>query len=317
MDRRGVLGVAATAGAMTLAGPAVARAQDSTGLRARDIAAARRAFQAGDYTLLQRALPHLLARARADLARGPLAAARAAGVYVVASQLAVKQDLTSAAGTWADHAADAARRSGRPGLLAAAARASATPLRRTGRSQRALDLLAEAHRHLAADTADHRAVDAAGMVALTASYTAAQALDQATALEFAQLADDSAARLRRLPPPPGAAVELSGAQCALYRIGIHRDLGDPDAALSWARRLHAAALPTRERQARAATDTARALLAVGDIAGAFGQLRAVERAAPQEARRPSVRALTATVADRRPTLPGLAAFTARTAPGPR
>ncbi|MBA4867031.1 hypothetical protein H1V43_38220 [Streptomyces sp. PSKA54] len=75
------------------------------------------------------------------------------------------------------------------------------------------------------------------------------------------------------------------------------------------------ALPTAERRARAATDTARALLAADDVAGAFARLQQVEAAAPQEARRPSVRALTDEVAARRPGLPGLAAFTRRTAAG--
>ncbi|MYZ41334.1 hypothetical protein GT002_41070, partial [Streptomyces sp. SID4917] len=52
----------------------------------------------------------------------------------------------------------------------------------------------------------------------------------------------------------------------------------------------------------AATDTARALLDAGDAAAAFAQLRLVELAAPHEARRPSVQALTA--ADHPQTRPG-------------
>ena len=43
----------------------------------------------------------------------------------------------------------------------------------------------------------------------------------------------------------------------------------------------------------------------GDVAGAFAQLRLVELTAPEEARRPSVRALTAKVAAARPGLAGL------------
>ncbi|WP_330342504.1 hypothetical protein [Streptomyces sp. NBC_00557] len=49
-------------------------------------------------------------------------------------------------------------------------------------------------------------------------------------------------------------------------------------------------------------------LDAGDAAGAFAQLRLVELAAPAEARRPSVRALTARIAEHRP---GLAAYTHR------
>lgn len=94
--------------------------------------------------------------------------------------------------------------------------------------------------------------------------------------------------------------ELPAAQCAL--IGIHRHLGDIDTALVHTARLRPAAA---ERRAREAPDTARALLDAGDLAGAFAQLRPVEGAAPAEARRPSMRPLTARIAERRPGLPGL------------
>ncbi|MDX3246145.1 hypothetical protein PV408_31315 [Streptomyces sp. ME18-1-4] len=49
------------------------------------------------------------------------------------------------------------------------------------------------------------------------------------------------------------------------RVGIHRELGDVDRALAYAAGLVPAVLPEPERRTRAATDTARALLAVGDV----------------------------------------------------
>ncbi|MFD3962051.1 transcriptional regulator, partial [Streptomyces bacillaris] len=85
---------------------------------------------------------------------------------------------------------------------------------------------------------------------------------------------------------------------------------------AYAADLESTALPTPERQARAATDTARTLLAAGHVPAAYVQLQLLERAAPQEARRPSVRALAAEVAARRPDLPCITAFTRRTAPRP-
>jgi hypothetical protein len=154
------------------------------------------------------------------------------------------------------------------------------------------------------------------MAALTAAYTAAQAHLPATAGDFAAQADQTAARLARLPYAAGRPRELTAGQCTLYRIGIHRHLGDLDTALAHARRLHPAQLPTAERRARAATDTARALLDAGDPAGAFAQLRLVELAAPLEARRPSVRALTARIAELRPGLPGLSDYAHRTVVSP-
>ncbi|WP_241720613.1 hypothetical protein [Streptomyces lydicus] len=204
-------------------------------------------------------------------------------------------------------------------VLAAAARAAATPLRRT---REALDLLEEAQSHLTAISRPAAAeLDAVGMVALTAAYTAAytaaQAQHPALARNFAAQAEQTAHRLAHAPDTTNRPAELSAQQCTLYRIGIDRELGDLDTALAYAAALEPATLPTPERRARAATDTARALLAADDAAGAFAQLRLVKLVAPLEARRPSVRTLTARIAEHRPDLPGLAEYTRRTAtPGP-
>ncbi|MEU6673777.1 hypothetical protein [Streptomyces sp. NPDC046925] len=133
----------------------------------------------------------------------------------------------------------------------------------------------------------------------------------AAAPDFADEAEEMALRLAGHPQGGGRPSQLSAGQCALYRIGIHRHLGDVDTALARAARLDPQALPTAERRARAATDTARTLL----DAGAFAQLRLVELAAPGEARRPSVCALTVEVAEARPGLQGLDAYARRTALG--
>ncbi|MEW1762465.1 transcriptional regulator [Streptomyces cyaneofuscatus] len=271
-------------------------------------------FAAGKYGRLRRALPLLTARAREAGRSGPAGAGRAARVWVLVSQLAVKDGDLALAAACATEAETAARRSGRPALLAAAARAAATPLRRTGRADQALRLLQDAHAELDAvvrPSAD--VLDTSGMVALTAAYTAAQARLPAAAEEFAARAEHSAQRLAHPSARTPAGGDLSAAQCTLYRVGIHRELGDVDRALAYAARLDAAVLPTPERRARAATDTARALLAADDVPAAFHQLQQVEQAAPQEARRPSVRALTAEAAARRPDLPGITAFARRTA----
>ncbi len=144
------------------------------------------------------------------------------------------------------------------------------------------------------------------MAALTASYTAAQAHRSLMACELACQAEEIAHHLAGHPhAEAGRPRELTVDQCALYRIGIHRHLGDLDTVLATARRLHLAQLPTAKRRARAATDTARALLDAGDVTGAFTQLRLAEIAAPLEARRPSVRTLIGQVAELRPDLPGL------------
>ncbi|MGC5266726.1 transcriptional regulator [Streptomyces cyaneofuscatus] len=283
-------------------------------MSAGDVAAARRLFAASAYTRLGKVLPLLLAAAARSAEQGPAVAARAACVWVLASQLAVKQGHTGPAGAYAEKAAAAARRSGDPVVLAAAARAAATPLRRTGRTNEALLLLAEGRAHLLAGTHPAAAeLQAAGMTALTAAYTAAQAHRSALARDFVAQAEENTLRLARHPHTASRPRELTADQCALYGIGIHRHLGDIDTALAHARRLRPAHLPTAERRARAATDTARALIDASDAAGAFAQLHLVELAAPLEARRPSVRALTAQVAELRPDLPGLSDYAQRTA----
>lgn len=318
MDRRSVLGAGVVLGAAVAVRPAAAwAAEGPVAVSEADLAAARTLFAAGAYDRLGRLLPLLLDRAEHGVRSGPAGAARAAGVWVLASQLAVKQSRTGSAGAYAALAGAAARRSGNAVVLASSARAAATPLRRTGRAQEALALLKEARAHLTAVSRPSAAeLDAAGMVALTASYTAAQAHLGAAARDFADEAEEMALRLARHPHGGGGRPsQLSAGQCALYRIGIHRRLGDVDTALAHAARLDPQVLPTAERRARAATDTARALLDAGDPAGAFAQLRLVELAAPGEARRPSVRALTAEVAEARPGLPGLDAYARRTAPG--
>ncbi|BDM74871.1 hypothetical protein HEK616_83780 (plasmid) [Streptomyces nigrescens] len=305
MKRRAVLsaGVGACA-AVAVAGGTPAWAGEAPTLRAEDVAAARRMFTHGRYDQLRQRLSVLLATAHGSAMNGPVGVGRAAQLLVLASQLAVKQGRIDDAAIYADTAVITARRSGRPVLLAAAARAAATPLRRTGRTDQALRLLDEARTHLTDTRPTASVLDAAGMLALTAAYTAAQAHLSAPALHFAALAEETADQLTRLAAAPTEQTpwELSAPQCTLYRIGVHRELGDPDIALTHARRLSTAELPTAERRARAATDTARALLATGDVTGAFAQLQHVKAAAPQEARRPSLRALTAELTARRPDL---------------
>ncbi|MFD7623998.1 transcriptional regulator [Streptomyces sp. NPDC059802] len=316
MERRTVLGAGLGTVGWWAAGAAPAGAMPAGGrLVERDLAAARGLFSAGEYGRLRQALPGLGARARETQETGPVGAGRAAQVWVLVSQLAVKDGDVALAAVFAGQAEEAARRSGRPVLLAAAARAAATPLRRTRRADQALQLLKDAHDQLAAVAAPSAEVlDASGMVALTAAYTAAQARQPAAAEEFAAWAEQSAARLAHPSTRVRRDGDLSAAQCTLYRVGIHRELGDVDRALAYAARLDVAVLPTPERRARAATDTARALLAAGDVPAAFAELQRVEQAAPQEARRPSVRTLTAEAAARRPDLPGITAFARRTAP---
>ncbi|MER5372691.1 hypothetical protein [Streptomyces sp. NPDC002553] len=79
-----------------------------------------------------------------------------------ASLLAVKQGREPAS-AYAERASVAARRSGNPVVPAAAARAAATAVRRTSRTDEVLLLLHEAHAHLAASPRHGRRLEAAGL----------------------------------------------------------------------------------------------------------------------------------------------------------
>lgn len=293
MKRRGVLGVGVVLGAAAAVRPPVSDA---------DLAVARALFAAGAYDRLGRLLPRLLDGAEHRLWASPAGAARAAGVWVLASQLAVKQSRTSTAGAYAGLAGAAARRCGNAAVLAAAARAGATPLRRTGHTRQALALLQETRDRLTALSRPSAAeLDAAAWWSSPPPTPLRRPIRPRSH-------GTSRTRPRRRPGGSRAfrttggrrPLQLAVGQCTLFRIGIHRHLGDLDTALAHAARLDLRALLTAERRARAATDTARALLDAGDISGAFTQLRRVELAAPGEASRPSVRALTAEVAAARP-----------------
>ncbi|MER5355536.1 hypothetical protein ABT093_35065 [Kitasatospora sp. NPDC002551] len=117
--------------------------------------------------------------------------------------------------------------------------------------------------------------------------------------------------------PPGLVgelftVEATAEQCALYRVGIATALGDPDAGVQYALDLDPTRLPTKERQARYFTDTARMWDALGEDRRTYEALLAMERVAPEEVRRPSVRAVTACLVHSPARLPGLRPFAART-----
>ncbi|MFI2026439.1 hypothetical protein [Streptomyces buecherae] len=130
------------------------------------------------------------------------------------------------------------------------------------RTDEALHLLDEARTHLPAGPRTTAAgLEAASMAALTAACTAAQAHRPPVAGEFAGQTEEITYCFAVHPhTEAGRPRELTADQCALYRIGTHRHLDDIDTALATARRLRPAQLPTAERRARAATDTARALL---------------------------------------------------------
>lgn len=279
---------------------------------ARSLEGARRNFRAAHYAALGAALPGLIAGSETarDAARGrarELAHGAVARTYVLATELALKEHADFAWVT-ADRALAAARAGGDPVVIGEATRVLAITMRRAGRPQAAVDFLA---RTAAAMTGDGAEQHVRATMLLTAAYTAASGGRRSSALSLMAEAEDAVAE-----PAEGTrglfTVDASRAQADVYWIGVHNALGTPDEGVRYAARVDPSALPTAERRARAATDTARMWHALGDQQRTFGALRAVEAAAPEEVRRPALRALTADLLYGPGTVPGLRDFARRT-----
>jgi transcriptional regulator with XRE-family HTH domain len=280
------------------------------------LAAARADFTAARYAALGEHLPALLgvAEATRDAASGGVreqAQAAVARGYVLATELAHKEHSEVAWAT-ADRALTAARASGDPVVIGEAARVLGITMRRAGRPGAAVDLLRRTAAQLAAEqTPEQQAV--AATLLMTAAYTAACNAQRGDALDLMAGADEAVHGLPSgLPARPLFTVDATTAQAALYRVGILTVLSTPDEAVPYAQQLLGVRWPTAERAARAGTDTARMWHQLGDPTRTFAALRMVERAAPEEARRPALRALTASLAYGPSMVPGLREFAQRT-----
>jgi hypothetical protein len=107
-------------------------------------------------------------------------------------------------------------------------------------------------------------------------------------------------------------VQATRAQVDVYRIGVFNALGTPDEGVKVAAGLEIGHMPTAERRARAWTDTARMWHALGNGPQTFASLRRVEQEAPQEVRRPALRALTSDLLYGSARVQGLREFAVRT-----
>jgi hypothetical protein len=102
--------------------------------------------------------------------------------------------------------------------------------------------------------------------------------------------------------------DFTADQVALYRIGVHHALGDDTGALRHARTVGVNRLPTAERRARFCLDVARTHQSLGNLDNAYRALRAAERHAPEDVRRPSVRSLVGELLYAPGAMPGLRGF---------
>ncbi|MFI9311015.1 helix-turn-helix domain-containing protein [Streptomyces triculaminicus] len=276
---------------------------------------ARADFRDARYHALGAGLPLLLAAA--DATRDHLtghareeACALAASAYSLAGELASKQ-ASEAVWVAADRALAAARACGQPAPLGEATRMLSVAMRRAGRHRQAADLLVHTSRQLADDpTQQARAVRAA--MNLTCGYTMAHYGDRGGALGMIDAAEALGRDILYGPGMDQSTIRATREQCEGFRLSIFHRLGTPDDAVPVIRRINSNAFPTAERRARYRTDEARIWHQLGDAPRTFAALRAVEHEASEEARRPSVRSLTADLLYSSASLPGLKEFATRT-----
>lgn len=280
---------------------------------AAEVTAARREFQACRYDALARALPYRIALARAlgDLGRPGQAATALAELYNLATRLCIKLGEDGLCVATADRALTAALAGGNPLIAAESRRMVSSAWRRQGHFARATDAAVDAADRLGADrtTPESERRAAQGGLYATAAYTAAKRGDRDGARE---LIAEAEALAQRLGDGPRARTSAFGpAQVVLHHISICHLLGDAGQAVERARSVHVAHLPTTERRARYWIDVARAYDQWRKPGDCFRALLAAERAAPQEVRRTSVRALTADLMRHDRALPGVRDFADR------
>ncbi|MFE6056594.1 helix-turn-helix domain-containing protein [Kitasatospora sp. NPDC056446] len=282
------------------------------------LASARAHFTSARYQDLGASLPGLLGAAQAtcDALSGQSreeARACVARAWVLATELALKAH-SDVAWPAVDRALAAAQASGDSVVHGEAARVLAITMRRSGRPAAAVDLLRRTADSLSQGRGDvSRAV--AATLLLTAAYTAGCSQSRSDALDLMAGAEEEVVRLSDLGARPGGrlfTVDATSEQVDLYWIGVHTVLGTPDDGVPYAQRITPGRLPTAERQARYGTDCARMWHNLGDHRRTFAALRFTEHVAPEEVRRPSLRALTADLLYAPVTVPGVRELAART-----
>ncbi len=279
---------------------------------------ARTDFQAAHYDRLALSLPRLIATgiATRDGALGDDRAAASsllADAYISAANLMIKLNDDPLAWAVADRALQAALVGDDPLTVADARRVLATVMRRTGRRERARELLISAANDIEpkGDPSPER-LSMYGTLLEAAAYTAAVDGSRPMALSLIGEAKEAASRLGRDANHRFTAFGPSNV--VLHQLSIAQVLGDSGTAIEHARAVRASAIPTAERRGRYWIDVARSYHQWGKSEPCFLALLAAERAAPAEVRyRPPVHRITEDLlrADHRRALNGLRSFARR------
>ncbi|MET9225604.1 helix-turn-helix domain-containing protein [Lentzea sp. NPDC003310] len=281
------------------------------------VAEAKSVFQLGRYTEAATQLPRLVSTALATRAENddkPSANALLADAYTLASELTVKLDLKHLAWTTADRAMQAAHDSDDLLTQAAAHRAWAIVLRRTGHADAAQRLISSTIAALQPKL--HRGpehLSVYGTLLSTSAYTAAVDGDRDSARSLTAEAVEAATRLGSDANHRFTAFGPTGV--GLYRISVARALGDYGTAIDVAKQIDPASIPLAERRARYWSDVAHAFHEWNKPEHSYRALLAAEQASRDEVRyRKPIQNITTSLLQH-PTahrMPGLQAFARRT-----
>jgi hypothetical protein len=288
----------------------VADASDSLRERMRAI---RADFDACRYSDVAAAVPEivtvghqLLADTPSGFRRDQLSKTLADG-YSLASFVSQKLGDYSLGWIMADRARALAGMTGDPTSLAMSTREMAVATRQAGYFDDATRLLTSMADSLS--TADPDGLTARGCLLLTAAYTQAK---NGSSSEAMDLIGDARHIARHLPKQQFAMSIFDPTQVPVYAVSVHNVLGNFSRALVAARSVSLAALPSVERRVKVCLDVARAYLGYGDAPSSLRTLQKLERLAPEDAQRPSVRLLVGQLLERPGPQPaGLMAFARR------
>jgi transcriptional regulator with XRE-family HTH domain len=283
-----------------------------------DLATAVQDFHNCRYGLLAETLPRLITAghaAAADRPDDPVTNRLLAEVYTLTTRMLIKLDDQQLGWMAADRARVIAGASGSVLTAAEAARNLAVLARKAGWYSQAMSIALTAADDPGLRGGNPRHAAERGLLIQSAAYTAAKSGDRAAMLE---LTGETAAIASRL----GGTVlrdhggGLSATTVNLHRISAEHSLWEPGAALTAARAVHPASLPSIERRARYYTDTARAYAQAGRREECLRALLAAERHAPEETHaRPAIRDLISGLLVSGRTTPELRGLAARSGIG--
>jgi transcriptional regulator with XRE-family HTH domain len=301
-----------------LLGPATSAEPVAASVLSDALTAAQRDFSACQYIPLAGRLPVLIATAEATATHhpGPVAHQVLAGSYHLATRALIKLRASDLEWLSADRALHAARVAENPLTLAESQRLVASVARRAGHHGHAqtLTLVAASHLDISGTRPAPEHLAMYGMLHCSDGYAAARASDRDRDRDRAnELLAEAEATATRLADDRARQQALT-ANVVSHRVSAAYLLGDAGTALTHARSLPLAAIPTTERRARLLVDIAMSYAQWDKPDRAYRTLLAAERAAPCEVRtRNAVRSLVTDLmaAPHQAAMPGLPALAAR------